>query len=104
MERFLGEYSGYNNTVNPGICLIFASAAYRLGHTFVPFGFPLRNEECEPFDFEDMANNCPFCDDGFIELKNAFFIPEIIENNAKFEDALLHGFFCTLANEVDVFI
>ncbi len=46
-----------------------------------------------------MINNCPCCDDGFIELKNAFFIPEIIENNDKFEDALLHEYFCTLANE-----
>ena len=105
VARFLGKYDGYDSSINPAACLIFSSAAYRLGHTLLPNFLPLRNEDCSFWtDFD--KNLCPVCDLelGGIHLRDTFFVPEIAADNDGFFEAMLNGFSCTLANEIDVHI
>ena len=44
----LPAYSGYNNLINPDILNIFATAAYRIGHTMVTSELLLLNDDCSP--------------------------------------------------------
>lgn len=100
--HFLGDYEGYDDSVNAGTCLIFSSAAYRLGHTLLPNFLPLRDENCEFVTFD----YCDVCDEsiGGIRLRDSFFVPQIAAENEGFFEALLYGYSCTLANEVDLHI
>eukprot|EP00486_Rosalina_sp_Unknown_P001345 CAMPEP_0201568726 /NCGR_PEP_ID=MMETSP0190_2-20130828/9941_1 /ASSEMBLY_ACC=CAM_ASM_000263 /TAXON_ID=37353 /ORGANISM="Rosalina sp." /LENGTH=666 /DNA_ID=CAMNT_0047990161 /DNA_START=99 /DNA_END=2096 /DNA_ORIENTATION=- len=105
---FLGDYNGYDPEVNPSACLIFSSAAYRLGHTLLPNFLPLRENDCTIWKIID---ECDECDSilGGIELKESFFVPEVSEkydenDHTSFMGALLNGYSCTLANEIDVSI
>jgi len=94
IERFLGDWTGYDSTVNPGVCAIFASSAYRLGHTFLPQMLPRRTKTCSLIP----AGVNPSSD---LPLRDAFFLPEIVGNNPETLDDIVNGFSCTLANEVD---
>ena len=44
----LPPYSGYNSSVHPDITNMFATAAYRLGHTMVTNEIPLVDNNCNP--------------------------------------------------------
>jgi len=100
ISRFLGEYTNYDENVDPAACLIFSSAAYRLGHTLLPNFLPLREKDCKIWN---NITDCLECDAnlGGILLRSSFFVPEISENYDGFMEALLNGYSCTLANEVD---
>ena len=77
----LNPYSGYHRDVRPDISNIFATAAYRLGHTMVTDEIPLLDNRCNPVG------------DGSLSLLESFFNPEIVPTYGL--DPLLKG----LANQ-----
>jgi len=90
-DKFIGEYQGYDESINPGICAIFSSSAFRLGHTMLPWSLPIRDEDCRDTGFGG----------GDLELQDAFFTPNILDNTPDFFDGFIKGFSCTLCNEGD---
>lgn len=46
----LAEYSGYDDDLSPDIMNIFATAAYRIGHTMVTSKLLLLNDDCMPIN------------------------------------------------------
>lgn len=62
----LSPYFGYNNQINPDISNIFATAAYRIGHTMVTSELLLLNDDCS------VARNP-------LQLEQAFFNSQWIE-------------------------
>nr|WOJ52303.1 peroxidase-like protein 6 [Halisarca dujardinii] len=82
--RMLGEYNGYNESVNPTILNSFATAAYRFGHSqILPF-LPRLDES-----WQETA-------DGHLPLFNAFFSPFRIVQEGGI-DPLLRGLLATPA-------
>lgn len=64
------DYSGYKQNTRPDISNVFATAAFRIGHTMVPSELLLRNDQCEEVG------------DGAISLVDAFFsVDPIREHN-----------------------
>ena len=59
----LGPYPGYDATVRADISNLFATAAYRLGHTMVTDEIPLVGPDCVPYG------------DGTLPLLDGFFSP-----------------------------
>lgn len=59
-------YDGYDDTVHPDITNIFATAAYRLGHTMVTNEIPVIDNDCEPIG------------NGSIALLDGFFNPSVV--------------------------
>lgn len=62
----VNNYNGYRANVQPDISNLFATAAYRLGHTMVTNNIPL------------LAGNCTTVDDGSLALLEGFFNPSVI--------------------------
>ncbi len=70
-------YSGYNASVNPGVANVFATAAYRVGHTMLTAFLPRLNPANHTIPGGDLA------------LRDAFFAPaELIATNI---DPILRG-------------
>lgn len=83
----IGEYSGYDDTVDPGISNVFSTAAYRFGHS-------LLSPVLQRVDADGNAIS-----DGGLALQSAFFNPEeLIEHGV---DPLLRGAATQLAQELD---
>ncbi len=78
-------YSGYDDQVQPDITNIFATAAFRLGHTMVTNHLTL---------FDDNGNNT-----GTLALRDAFFTPSYIANNDIEE--VLNGLAQQFQEEID---
>ena len=74
----LSPYSGYRDQVQPDITNLFATAAYRIGHTMVADELSMRD------------NNCRRVGTGVLELDEAFFDPQIIATYGP--DPFLKGF------------
>lgn len=90
---FLGQnallpYSGYNDAVNAQIANEFSTAAYRVGHTMLSSNLQRINED------GTVSNPLP--------LLNAFFNPNIIENEGI--DNILRGFAAGHSQKVDTLI
>ncbi len=77
-------YTGYDENVNPGIMNVFATAAYRYGHTVI-------NSE-----FIRMGNDGHIMPQGNIHLKDAFFNPPMLE-----EGGGLAPYFKGMATQVE---
>ena len=63
----LGSYKGYDDNVQPDIFNLFATAAYRLGHTMVTEEILLVDAECR--------------EDGTVTLLESFFNPEMLREH-----------------------
>ena len=94
INQFLGPYAGYDSSVNPGMCAIFSSSAFRLGHTQLPQRLPLRTPKCR-----HASSTLNITSD--LELRDAYFVVDIIKDDPRILNHIVHGFSCTLANEID---
>ncbi|XP_055843277.1 peroxidasin [Episyrphus balteatus] len=83
MEK-LGEYKGYNPSINPSIANEFATAAFRFGHTLINPILHRVNETYQPIP------------QGHLPLHKAFFAPWRIAYEGGV-DPLLRGMFTTAA-------
>ena len=81
----LPNYNGYNNTIQPDITNVFATAAYRLGHTMVTDNLLL---------FDDNGNNT-----GTFSLSQVFFNQNFISNNGI--EGVFNGLAQQFQEEVD---
>ena len=79
------NYGGYDNTIHADINNVFATAAFRLGHTMVTDNVPL---------YDDNGNNT-----GNLSLAQAFFNPSHITNNGIEE--ILNGLAQQFQEEID---
>lgn len=84
----LRSYSGYNPNARPDITNIFASAAYRIGHTMVADEIAMR------------SNNCDLVGPGNLELLDAFFQPALVKDYGV--DVFLKGMATHKQYETDV--
>lgn len=87
-ENALPEYTGYDPNIDPGIANVFATAAYRLGHTLLSSTI-LRVDE--------FGNESEF---GHLELRDAFFRPDRLVNEGGV-DSILRGMAENMSEEVD---
>jgi peroxidase len=78
----LDQYGGYNPAVDPGIANVFATSAFRFGHTLIQ---PLLRR------LEESLSSIP---EGDIDLHRAFFAPwRLVEEGGV--DPLLRGLFAS---------
>ena len=80
-------YSGYNSNVQPDITNIFATAAYRLGHTMVTDEFLLLDTDCHPIG------------SGSLPLLDGFFNPSVVSTYGL--EAFLQGLASQRQQKVD---
>lgn len=83
----IGEYTGYDSSVDAGISNVFSTAAYRFGHS-------LLSPVLQRLDAD--GNTVA---EGGLALQSAFFNPEELIDNGV--DALLRGAATQLAQELD---
>ncbi|MFK7884329.1 MAG: peroxidase family protein, partial [Phycisphaerales bacterium] len=81
------RYNGYREQVDPGITNVFATAAYRVGHTMLP-------SKLKRVDSDGNA-----AAEGDIALLNAFFSPDEISDNGI--DSVLRGIGYQAAQDID---
>ena len=85
--RLFNEYqpSDFRESVNPAISNEFSTVAFRVGHTMLSSEFKIGlNEE--------------------MQLADAFFNPEIIQDTPQIIDHLIHGFCTSEAQKVDTLV
>ena len=101
----LPAYTGYRSNVRPDIFNVFATAAYRLGHTMVTEDLEFVDQNCEPLTLTvgggagtiGVYGGTGACNDpgqvrqlsSPVQLRDAFFNPSIIANNGI--DGILRG-------------
>lgn len=86
----MGDYSGYNPAVAPMISNMFASAAYRVGHTML-------SPTLRRLDVTDQESAV-----GDLPLQMGFFIPsQIIDNDI---DSLLRGLASQTSQTIDAYV
>lgn len=95
LPKLLGEdaiprYQGYREHVNAGIANLFATAAYRVGHTML-------STEVLRLEADGLVS-----EEGNLDLASAFFSPVEIQDNGI--DSILRGLASQQAQEIDVFI
>lgn len=83
----LPRYEGYDPAVNPGIANVFATAAYRVGHTML-------SENLLRLDAD--GNEAP---EGNLPLASAFFAPGIVVENGI--DSILRGLAGQACQQID---
>ena len=87
---FLAPYNGYRSNVRPDISNVFATAAYRLGHTMVPSELLLQDDNCREFG------------PGSLSLIEAFFDLTPVETYGI--EPFLKGLSVQVQQEIDVHI
>ena len=110
----LPAYQGYKSNIKVGIWNVFATAAYRLGHTMVTPNLWMLDESCEDatarlgcgpgtagvFGGASCLTGC-LSEDRLspLALRDAFFNPSIVANNGI--DALLRGAGAQVQQDID---
>jgi Animal haem peroxidase len=89
-DGVMGAYSGYNATKEPMISNMFASAAYRVGHTML-------SPTIRRLEATDLAPA-----NGDLPLQNAFFAPSITSDNGI--DGILRGLASQPAQTIDTYV
>ena len=84
----LGDYQGYDASIDPGIANIFAAAAYRVGHTMLSSSLMRLEENGDTGAFGNLA------------LRDAFFRPDKILNEGGI-DPILRGLAAGVSQEID---
>ena len=87
----LDEYKGYDSSVNPEIANLFATAAYRLGHTMLSSQMLRLTEKGHEYEH------------GHLALKDAFFRPDKLVSEDTM-DPILRGLAASHAEAIDTFI
>ncbi len=104
----LGEYRGYNHQIQPDISNVFATAAFRLGHTMVDENLILIDNNCQPINGNtgcgpaDGDCSCTNANVGFggtLDIKNAFFHPSLVSNIGV--EPILKGLTSQTQQEID---
>lgn len=72
----LPDYTGFNEAVDPGIDILFATAGYRLGHTMVGTEFLRLQADGTPIP------------EGNIQVRNGFFRPDLLMSEGGIEPVL----------------
>jgi len=95
LPKLLGDnaippFSHYNPNINPGISNLFATAAYRVGHTML-------SSQIQRIDASGAE-----AAEGHLPLAQAFFNPSLITDHGI--DSLLRGLAAQRAQSVDVFV
>ena len=88
-EKFIGQYTGYNELINPSIPTEFSTAAFRFGHSQVRPSYTL------------LDNN--YITTGAITLVNAFNNPSMY-TVAQGTDQILRGMLTTNSRRTDEFL
>ncbi len=87
-ENMIAEYQEYDDGVDPRISNIFATAAYRVGHTMLP-------DELALVDASGQVTES-------LPLANAFFRPQVLFDNGI--DPILRGLVAKPQQEIDRFV
>ncbi len=88
-ENALADYTGYDSDIDPSIANIFATAAFRFGHTQLS-AFINRIDE--------QGN---MIEEGHLSLRDAFFNPDIIVSEGGI-DPIIMGMAASTAQEIDL--
>ncbi|MFK7736233.1 MAG: peroxidase family protein [Pirellulaceae bacterium] len=86
----INDYEGYDSSVDPSISNVFATAAYRFGHTMLSSELLRLNEDGS------------VAEEGNLALQDAFFNVDALTENGI--DSILRGAATQTAQEVDPFI
>ena len=87
----LDAYDGYKPDIDPGIANIFATAAFRVGHTMLSSNLYRMDESGAESEF------------GHLSLRDAFFAPGRITDEGGI-DPLLRGLASSMSQEIDTHI
>lgn len=87
----IGDYTGYNSAINPGVPNAFSTAAYRFGHS-----------QIQPM-FERLDSNFEPIDAGPLNLLDAFFNPSQFAASGG-TDPILRGLISNSARKIDEFL
>ncbi len=87
-ENAIPEYTGYDETVDPGIVTEFSTVVFRVGHTLLSTLVARRNEDGSTVE------------EGDLTLRNAFESPSLLEEAGGIA-AVFRGVAATPAQEVD---
>ena len=90
-NELIGNYTGYNAAINPGVPNGFSTAAYRFGHSQIRPTFDRLNENYDPIDA------------GPLNLVDAFFNPSQYAASGG-TDPILRGLVSNSARRIDEFL
>ena len=90
-NELIGNYTGYNDAINPGVPNGFTTAAYRFGHSQIRPTFDRLNENYYPIDA------------GPLNLVDAFFNPSQYTASGG-TDPILRGLVSNSARRIDEFL
>ena len=104
----LDDYHGYDSDMMPNIFSVFATAAFRLGHTMVAEDLVLVDGNCQPISGNtgcgSADNDCSCTSttvnfNGSVGLKEAFFRPSLVTNIGI--EPILKGLTAQTQQEID---